>query len=214
MTNSEQLEKLAAIDASLREAAKGVFELYDALGGGSEAEPEPEPEPTPEWPISAAGVALVKYFESGGDFDHGGNRKYLKAYKDAVGVYTVGYGHTGRTHADGSVYPGREITAAEANELLAQDLRYFAEAVRRLVTTIPLAANQFAALVSFTFNLGEGNLKRSTLLRKLNAKQYEAAAREFEKWVYAGKTKLRGLVRRRRAERLLFEGKDWKKYDV
>jgi GH24 family phage-related lysozyme (muramidase) len=76
-------------------------------------------------------------------------------------------------------------------------------AVSRLIT-VPLNQNQFDALVSFVFNLGSGALQCSTLRRRLNAGAYLEAADEFPKWVYAGGRKLKGLVRRREAERILF----------
>ena len=75
-------------------------------------------------------------------------------------------------------------------------------------------AEMFDALTCFTFNLGAGNLANSTLLKKLNQKDYEGAAEEFEKWIYAGGKVLAGLVRRRKAERALFEGNDWEEYIV
>ena len=69
---------------------------------------------------------------------------------------------------------------------------------------VQLNQNQFDALTSFTFNLGSGNLKRSTLLKKVNAMAFDDAGYEFLKWIYAGGKPLEGLIRRRRAERLLF----------
>lgn len=128
----------------------------------------------------------------------------LKAYQDSVGVWTIGYGHTG-----GDVSPGMTITEDEADALLMDDVERFEDFVNRLVN-VPVTQWQFDALVSFCFNLGQGNLSSSTLLKKLNAKDYEGAAQEFNEWVYAGGEKLRGLVRRRKAESLMFQGKTWK----
>jgi hypothetical protein len=84
-----------------------------------------------------------------------------------------------------------------------QTLREIEDAVRRQVK-VPLTSNQFSALVSLTYSLGEANLRRSTLLKYLNAGHYLAAASEFERWVYVGPNRLPELVARRAAERKLF----------
>jgi lysozyme len=117
-------------------------------------------------------------------------------------VPTIGIGHTSAAGPP-EVYMGLTITEEEAYDILSRDLAGVEDQVRKLVR-VPLNENQFGALVSFTFNLGAGNLQRSTLLKKLNKGNYEGAAAEFGKWVYAGGEKLNGLVRRREAERLLF----------
>ncbi|HUG61202.1 MAG TPA: lysozyme [Methylomirabilota bacterium] len=144
--------------------------------------------------INARGLKLIKHFE--------GLR--LVAYRDPVGIWTIGHGHTG---AD--VTPGRRITAAEAEALLRRDLADADGAVRDLVTT-PLTADQAAALISFAFNVGRGNLAASTLLRKLNGGDVSGAANEFGRWIHGTirgkKTPLPGLVRRRGQERALFLG--------
>jgi lysozyme len=144
--------------------------------------------------INRAGLNLIKSFES----------LRLKAYRDPVGIWTVGYGHTGP-----DVYPGLEISKPEAEQLLADDVRESEEGVHELVA-VPLNDNQFAAVVSFAFNAGKGALKSSTLRRKLNKKDYKGAADEFRKWVYGTikgkKVLLPGLVRRRAQERNLFLG--------
>jgi lysozyme len=118
-------------------------------------------------------------------------------YKDEAGVDTIGYGHT-----RSAVMPIR-ITQEEGQELLRQDLGYFVDVVLDLVK-VPVNQNQFAALVSFAYNLGEGNLRGSTLLRKLNEGDFAGASEEFMKWDNAGGRKLRGLTRRRAAEEQLF----------
>ena len=140
---------------------------------------------------SQSAVELVKSFE--------GLR--LSAYPDpATGgkPWTIGYGHT-----DG-VVKGQRITEVQAIALLAQDLARAAADVRRLVTA-PLTQWQFDALVCFVFNVGAGRFSSSTMLRLLNARDYAGAAGEFGRWVYAGGEILPGLVRRRDAERKLFE---------
>lgn len=136
---------------------------------------------------SDRGIALIKEFE--------GFR--AKAYLDAAGVPTIGYGHTK------GVKLGQAITESEGDALLRDDLADAEGAVLRLVK-VPLSQSEFDALASFTFNVGQGNLGKSTLLRKLNAGDRAGAAAEFGKWVNAGGKKLAGLVRRREAERVLF----------
>lgn len=125
----------------------------------------------------------------------------LHAYQDSAGVWTIGWGHTG------DVQRGQSITIHQAEALLALDIGIAAAAVNRHVEA-PLSQNMFDALVSFTFNLGERRLAESTLLKKLNLRDYAAAAAEFGKWVKATikgkKVTLPGLVRRRAAERAMF----------
>lgn len=137
---------------------------------------------------SKAGIELIQEFE--------GLR--LTAYLDSVGVLTIGWGHTG-----GDVKKGMVISRPEALRLLINDLKVAERSIEAQVR-VPLTQNQFDALVSFVFNLGSGNLQRSTLLRKLNSKDYAGAADEFPKWNKAGGKELAGLTRRRNAERDLF----------
>lgn len=120
----------------------------------------------------------------------------LVAYKPtkAERWYTIGYGHSA-----GDVRAGMCITEDRAEELLRRDL-YFVE---KFVNGIPKVRTQgqFDALVSFTYNVGVGNLKKSTLLKKIMHDAPTAEIqREFMKWVYSGGKKLDGLVKRRRWE--------------
>jgi GH24 family phage-related lysozyme (muramidase) len=119
-----------------------------------------------------------------------------------AGKPTIGWGHTY------GVKLGRTISEAEAEVLLDHDYQQAEDDVLELVT-VPLTDNQLGALTSFVFNLGQGNFSKSTLLRKINASDFAGAAAEFDKWVYATvngvKTKLSGLVVRRKLERSLFE---------
>jgi lysozyme len=140
--------------------------------------------------ISQKGLDLIKSFE--------GLR--LSAYKCPADVWTIGYGTTA------GVKPGQTITKERAEELLREDVKRFEAQVLRLAK-VPLTQGQFDALVSFTYNLGAGNLSNSTLLRLLNAGDYKGAAAQFDRWTKAGGKELPGLVRRRAAERALFEGK-------
>lgn len=129
----------------------------------------------------------------------------LNAYPDpATGgePWTIGVGHTSAAGAP-KVSKGMTITEAECDEILSRDLATFEKAVSRLVT-VPLNQNQFDALVSFTFNVGAGNLGKSTLLKKLNAGDYRGAADQFAVWNKAAGKVMSGLTRRRAEERALF----------
>lgn len=121
------------------------------------------------------------------------------AYEDPVGVVTVCAGHTA-TAALGQVK-----TEAECYYLLKQDTLVAEASIKRLVRQ-PLTQEQYDALTSFVFNVGEGNFARSTLLKRLNAGQCFAAAKEFKRWVYAKGKKLPGLVKRRALESAQFAG--------
>lgn len=138
---------------------------------------------------SPKGVDLIKRFEG----------LELKAYPDPGSggePYTIGYGHTG------GVTPGMKIDQAQADAYLRGDLRRFERAVSALAPKT--TQNQFDALVSFAFNLGEGNLKSSTLLRKHNAGDYAGAKAEFARWNRASGKVMAGLTRRRAAEADLY----------
>ena len=136
---------------------------------------------------NAAGLKIIK--------DAEGLR--LNAYKCPAGIWTIGYGHTGP-----DVHPGLTITSERATELLAADLARFELAVSSLcpVTT----DNQFAALVSFAYNLGAGALKGSTLCRLHNEGRYVEAAAQFQRWNKAAGQVLPGLTKRRAAEAALY----------
>lgn len=137
--------------------------------------------------INKAGLDLIKSFEG----------CELKAYVCPAGVLTIGYGSTG-SH----VKPGMVITREQADELLRSDLRRFEDYVDQHCK--PATDNQFAALVSFCFNVGEGNLRTSTLRRMHNAGDHEGAKAQFARWNKGGGKVLTGLVRRRAAEAALY----------
>ena len=129
----------------------------------------------------------------------------LVAYPDPATKgepFTIGCGHTSAAGPP-KVYKGMTITAQECDEILSRDLATFERAVLNAVK-VPLNQNQFDALVSFTFNVGAGNLQKSTLLRKLNAKDYKGAADQFTVWNKAAGKVMNGLVKRRADERALF----------
>lgn len=126
----------------------------------------------------------------------------LTAYRDPVGVLTIGYGHTGTF-----VTEGLEITQAEADSLLTADLGAAGAAVDRLVA-VPINQDQFDALTSFVFNVGARAFENSTLRKKLNAGDRAGAADELLRWDHAGGNVLPGLTKRRAAERAMFLGVD------
>ncbi len=134
------------------------------------------------------GLALTEQFE--------GCR--LTAYQDQVGVWTIGYGHTGP-----EVCAGLTVTPEQASALLQKDVSSAAEFVNKAVT-VALTQEEFDALVDFVFNLGAGAFAKSTLLRVLNAGDFAAAAAQFAVWDRAGGAVVAGLLRRRQAETALF----------
>ena len=142
--------------------------------------------------ISLEGLSLIKKFE--------GCR--LEAYYCSGGVLTIGYGHTG------GVKETDKITLEEADSLLKKDIAKFEEYVSDNVM-VKLNQSQFDALVAWTFNLGPGNLRESTMLKKLNSEDYASVPSEMKRWNKAGGKTLDGLIRRRKAESLLFESKEW-----
>lgn len=135
---------------------------------------------------------LIKHFEG----------LHLEPYRDPVGFWTIGYGHL--ITRDRTVSkPPMVLSEGQCIELLQKDLQQTLQSVLRLVR-VSLTSGQCAALVDFCFNLGAGNLQVSTLLRLLNRGQYDMAALQFPRWVYAGARQMRGLYRRRIAEQTLF----------
>lgn len=118
------------------------------------------------------------------------------------GKPAIGYG-INLTEAQAAQYAGRTITEAEATEMLRNHLKSVEDFVNRTVTH-PLTQNQFDAVCSLVYNIGVGNFRSSTLLKKLNAGDVTGAADEFAKWNQAGGRVLAGLVARRGQERALF----------
>ena len=140
--------------------------------------------------INTEGLSLIKNYE--------GLR--LWAYKPVPTEkwFTIGYGHTGK-----DVTPNMTITKQQAEDLLKKDLSRFEQGVESCVK-VSITDNQFSALVSFAYNCGVDAFKNSTLLKKLNNKDYTSASNEFLKWNKANGKPLAGLTRRRNAERNLF----------
>ena len=143
--------------------------------------------------ISEKGLAMIEKFEG----------CLLKASNKLDGVWTIGYGQTGRYYGK-RVRRGMTTTKAEAHAWLRDhSIKTYEDAVTQAVK-VPLNQNQFDALVSFTYNVGIGALKQSTALRKLNAGDYAGAADALTMWTKCRRKVLAGLVRRRKEERALF----------
>lgn len=143
---------------------------------------------------SKAGIDLIHSFES----------LRLKAYPDPGSKdgkpWTNGWGSTGS-----DIGPGTVWTKEKADQRFASDLSKFEQAVSLLVK-VPLTQNQFDALVSFTYNLGIGSLKSSTLLKLLNASDYNGAGLQLLRWDKNDGKVMAGLTRRRKAELKMFNG--------
>ncbi|EJF78223.1 lysozyme [Bartonella birtlesii] len=123
---------------------------------------------------------------------------HLNAYKNPTGEWIIGYGHT-NAHGAPEVHRDMKITETEAEKILRQDLKQFEHVVEKTVT-VPLTNEQFAALVSFSYNIGTEAFRYSALLKKLNKGNYEAVPVELLKWTRVGGKRLQGLVNRRAAE--------------
>tara|TARA_R100001440_G_scaffold24310_1_gene39627 strand:- start:4969 stop:5412 length:444 start_codon:yes stop_codon:yes gene_type:complete len=141
---------------------------------------------------SQEGIDLIKHFEG----------CELESYRCSANVLTIGYGTTK------NVVEGMKITQNQAEEMLMKDLEEFEEYVEDLID-VKLDQHQFDALVAWTYNLGPTNLKTSTLRKVLNKGAYDDVPEQIKRWNKAGGQVLKGLVRRRDAEALLFEGKKW-----
>jgi lysozyme len=148
--------------------------------------------------VSEDGLNLVKKFEGLHKVTKEGD---VRAYRCPAGKWTIGYGHTR------GVKSGMRVSVPKCTEMLIADLHEAGNVVRRYVN-VPLSQNQYDALVSFVFNLGEGNFKSSTLLKRLNQGKYDEVPAQIIRWnkarVDGVLTELRGLTRRRTAEAAMF----------
>lgn len=169
------------VDATDKLIATAYDDLNDMLGIAKD-----------EMHVSPSGVDMICNFE--------GLR--LKAYDDGVGVWTIGYGTT--KYPNGiRVKKGDTCTLDQAKAYMQNDLKAFEQTVNNAVK-VPLNQNQFDALVSLAYNIGSTAFEESTLVKRLNEKNYKAAADQFGLWVNARGKRLQGLVNRRAAERTLF----------
>ena len=164
------------------------------IGPKSEAKlfPPPKVGKLPTMTTSAAGRAAITERE--------GNK--LTAYRDSVGILTIGVGHTSAAGPP-AVAPGMTITATESDQILSRDLAKFELAVLKAVK-VPMSQSEFDALVSLAFNIGGEAFVQSTLVKKLNSGDRMAAADQFMVWNKAGGNPLKGLTARRQAERRQF----------
>ena len=142
--------------------------------------------------LNAAGLKLIKSFE--------GWRG--TAYRDPVGIWTIGYGHTSMAGPP-EVYPGMKINRKQGEEILVGDIDVFAREIRPHIR-VRLNENQYSALLSFAYNVGSTNFKRSSVLRYVNARKFADVPARLLLWNKAGGRVLRGLTRRRAAEGALF----------
>jgi lysozyme len=129
----------------------------------------------------------------------------LKAYPDpgtGGDPWTIGYGHTSRAGPP-AVKPGMKITRGEADRIFKRDIEMFSAGVLAAIK-VPVNANQFGACTSLAYNIGIGGFRRSSVLRELNAGNYDRAAGKFGLWIKAGGRVMRGLVNRRAAEAAMF----------
>ena len=156
--------------------------------------------------LTSAGARLIQHFE-GCLKPHEG--KY-RAYTCPAGVLTIGWGST--HHGGHHIGKDTVWTKEQCDSAFLRDMEEFEKAVRRQVK-VHLTPWQFDALVSFTYNVGEGNLKKSTLLKKVNSLDFAGAAQEFHKWNKANGKVLPGLTRRRASESLLFQNTPDEDYD-
>jgi len=151
--------------------------------------------------VSKDGADLIKAFEGLARKRKDG---LIEAYPDPASggdPWTIGWGSTGPDIRRGTVW-----TQRQADERFAGHLSAFARKVETLLGNAPTAQHQFDALVSFAYNLGTGNLAKSTLLKKHKAGDFRGAAAEFVRWNRAGGKVMRGLTRRREAEARLYRG--------
>ena len=144
--------------------------------------------------ISEEGLSLIKKFEG----------CKLEAYQDAVGIWTIAYGRIKE------VKEGHTCTQEQAEAWLDEELHEYQSYIDDMVK-VDLEQCQYDALVAWVYNLGPSNLKASTLLKVLNTSKYKDVPEQIKRWNKAGGKVLDGLIRRRKAEALLFEGKEWNK---
>jgi len=142
--------------------------------------------------LNQAGLNLIKRYE--------GFRS--RAYRDPVGIWTIGYGHTSMAGLP-KVTPGLKISRQQGEYILARDAEKFARQIQPMIL-VDLTDNQFSALVSFAYNVGGANFRKSSVLKRVNARRFDAVPNRLSLWVKAGGRTLKGLVRRRAAEGELF----------
>tara|TARA_R100001082_G_scaffold32102_1_gene16467 strand:- start:17292 stop:17741 length:450 start_codon:yes stop_codon:yes gene_type:complete len=143
--------------------------------------------------INKAGLGIIKAFEGFSS----------KVYLDPIGIPTIGFGSIWDADGNRITVDHPAITKKQATGLLQKEVHHVEAAIRKLIKA-ELTENMFSSIGSLAYNIGTGNLQRSSLRIKINRGQYLDAADEFPKWRRAGGKILAGLVRRRKAERNLF----------
>lgn len=143
--------------------------------------------------VNKSAIDLIKEFEG---FEP-------KAYRDPVGIWTIGYGTTKSAGVGINPKDGMTITQDDAERYLQLAVQKFAAQIEDMID-VTVTDNQFGALVSLAYNIGPGALAKSTVMKRLNAGDYQGAADAFAMWNKAGGKVLPGLTRRRAAERALF----------
>jgi lysozyme len=140
------------------------------------------------------GIALIKQWE--------GFRAH--AYRDPVGILTIGYGHTSMAGAP-RVHDAMQVTESEADAMLRRDVNAVAQDVARALRC-NVSPQQFSALVSFCYNVGAENFRKSSVLDAVNRHDLQSVPRRLALWTKAGGRILPGLVKRRAAEAAMFIG--------
>lgn len=200
------MKRLAATALCILFATAGAFGDEESppnhIPSGTQIEdldnPNGAADTSPAREISALTLDLIEDFE----------QLILKAYDDGAGYCTIGYGHViakGLCKDISLGEFGRPIDEARAEQLLQADTLTARRAVERTLRK-NLNDNQFGALVSFTFNVGTTGFQNSTLLALVNKGEYDLAARQFGRWIRAGKFVMNGLIDRRACEAQLFSG--------
>ena len=198
LTEAPELELEETADIAELEGSNAAPDTPED-GAVDDAEPADEDHHETRGPpprLSQPGAGFIARFEG----------CVLKMYNDPTGNATIGVGHLihmGRINGREPAEFRAGITRKRALKILMDDADKAARSVRKLIK-VPLKQHQLDALVSFTFNCGEGSLASSTLRKRLNRGEYAAVPQELNKWVMSGGRRLEGLVRRRKAEGALF----------
>lgn len=145
--------------------------------------------------VGGGAIAIASALITGPTGNDGLEGVRYQPYQDVVGVWTVCYGHTGK-----DIMLGKTYTKAECQVLLDKDLNAVARLINAYIK-VPLPETTRGALYSFAYNVGAGNFKSSTLLRKINRGDSKGACEQLRVWIYAGKKVWKGLITRREIER-------------
>lgn len=145
--------------------------------------------------IPAGAIAIAAALITGPTGNDGLEGVRYQPYRDVVGVWTVCWGHTGK-----DIILGKTYTKAECQALLDKDLNIVARQINPYINA-PIPETMRGALYSFAYNVGAGNFKTSTLLRKINQGDSKGACEQLRRWIYAGDKQWKGLITRREIER-------------